>query len=61
MPDAKLTPLHLGVFLASPGDVADERNLARRLLKDELPYHPFLRGRVTFDIVSLDEVERVAV
>jgi hypothetical protein len=26
--------------------------LVRRLLKDELPYKPFLQNRVTFDIVS---------
>ena len=45
-------PLHLRVFLSSPGDVADERALARRVLKDELPYDPFLRGQVTFDAVS---------
>jgi hypothetical protein len=49
------TPQHLRVFLASPGDVADERALMRRLLKDELPYDPFLRGRVTFDVVSWDD------
>jgi hypothetical protein len=54
MSRAKPTPHHLRVFLASPGDVADERALVRRLLKDELPYDPFLRGRVTFDIVSWD-------
>src|SRR4051794_22797060 len=48
-------PEHLRVFLASPGDVADERALARHLLKDELPYDPFLRGRVTFDVVSWDD------
>jgi hypothetical protein len=48
-------PLHLRVFLASPGDVADERALARHLLKDELPYDVFLRDRVTFDIVSWDD------
>jgi hypothetical protein len=47
-------PQYLRVFLSSPGDVADERGLARRLLKDELPYDPFLRGRVTFDVVSWD-------
>ena len=40
------------VFLSSPGDVAEERELARRLLKDELPTDPFLRGRLTFDLVS---------
>jgi hypothetical protein len=55
MPDVKLAPLHLRVFLDSPGDVADERALVRRLLKEELPYDPFLRGRVTFDIVSWDD------
>ena len=27
-------PLYLRVFISSPGDVADERNLARRLLKE---------------------------
>src|SRR5918997_4897021 len=43
------------VFLSSPGDVADERALARHLLKDELPYDPFLRGRVAFDVVSWDD------
>ena len=35
-------PLHLKVFLSSPGDVAAERELARRLIKDELPYDPLL-------------------
>ena len=43
MPHAQPTPLHLRVFLASSGDVADERALVRRLLKDELPYDPFPR------------------
>ena len=43
------------VFLSSPGDVADERALARRLLKEELPYDPLLRGRVTLEVVSWDD------
>jgi hypothetical protein len=47
--------MHLRVFVSSPGDVAEERNLTRSLLKDELPYRPFLRGRVTFDVVSWDD------
>src|SRR3954451_7297912 len=55
MSSAMPTPEHLRVFLASPGDVADERALVRKLLKDELPYDVFLRGRVTFDIVSWDD------
>ena len=42
------------VFLSSPGDVGDERALARHLLNDELRYDPFLRGRVTFEVVSWD-------
>ena len=42
-------PQHLRVFLSSPGDVTEEHELARRLLKDELPVDAFLRGRVTFD------------
>jgi tetratricopeptide (TPR) repeat protein len=48
-------PLHLKVFLSSPGDVAAERELARRLIKDELAYDPLLRGRVTFDVFSWDD------
>src|SRR3954452_5150686 len=55
MSPAMPTPQHLRVFLASPGDVADERALVRRLLKDDLPVDPFLRGRVTFDVVSWDD------
>jgi hypothetical protein len=37
--------LQLRVFLASPGDVADERAAVRRLLQ-ELPHNPLVRGRV---------------
>jgi hypothetical protein len=48
-------PRQIRVFLSSPGDVADERALARRLLKDELPYDPLLRGRVIFEVVSWDD------
>src|SRR5687768_14030877 len=55
MSPAMPAPLHLRVFLASPGDVADERALVRHLLKDELPYDPLLRGHVTFDVVSWDD------
>jgi hypothetical protein len=51
----KLSMRVLRVFLSSPGDVAEERAVARRLLKDELPYDPFLRGRVAFEVVSWDD------
>jgi hypothetical protein len=55
MSPAMPTPTHIRVFLASPGDVADERALARRLIKEELPYDPFVQDRVTFTIVSWDD------
>jgi HEAT repeat protein len=48
-------PQHLRVFLASPGDVADERALARRLIEKELPSDPLLHGQVTFEVVSWDD------
>jgi hypothetical protein len=43
------------VFLSSPGDVTDERALARRILKEELSYDPFLRSQVAFEAVSWDD------
>lgn len=46
-------PRHLRVFLSSPGDVAAERVIARRILST-LPYDPFLRGRITIEIVAWD-------
>src|SRR3954447_17345181 len=58
MPHAIPTPQYrrvFRVFLSSPGDVTDERALARHLLKDELPYEAFLRGRVMFEPVSWDD------
>lgn len=46
-------PRHLHIFLSSPGDVAEERATAKRVLSD-FPYDPLLRGRVTIDIVAWD-------
>ena len=46
-------PRHLRVFLASPGDVAEERDLAFKVLW-ELQHDPFLRGQVTFEAVAWD-------
>lgn len=43
------------IFLSSPGDVQAERDIARELIKDVLPYSPFIRGRATFDVVSWDD------
>jgi Domain of unknown function (DUF4062) len=48
-----LEPTHLRVFLSSPSDVAAERAIARSIL-GRLPYDPFLRGRITIEIVAWD-------
>ncbi len=47
-------PLHLRVFLASPGDVGEERRAARELMEIVLPKDPLLPCRVTFDVVAWD-------
>jgi HEAT repeat protein len=47
-------PKTLRVFISSPGDVANERFLVRQLLR-ELPYDPFLRGNIAFDVISYDD------
>ena len=52
-------PLHLKVFLSSPGDVAAERELARRLIKDELPYDPLL-AEMGVPAVSMNLVDWLA-
>lgn len=56
--NASRSPLHLRVFLASPGDVADERVLALRVLAlrvlEELQYDPLLRGKITAETVAWD-------
>lgn len=44
----------LRVFLASPGDVGEERALARQVLA-ELPYDRFVRWRVVFEVVAWDQ------
>jgi HEAT repeat protein len=41
------------VFLSSPGDVADERAIAREVL-ERIPYEPALRGRVAIEVVAWD-------
>ena len=54
-------PLHLKIFLSSPGDVADERQAIVRLIKDELPYDELIRGHATFDVLAWDDrAQRVA-
>ncbi len=48
------SPRQLRIFLASPGDVADERALALNVI-GTLPYDPFLRGKVALDAVAWDK------
>jgi hypothetical protein len=42
------------VFLASPGDVVDERVRALKTLGD-LQYNPLLRGKITVETVAWDK------
>ena len=54
--DHRLAPRrHIQIFLSSPGDVADERQIARDLIKDVLSVDPFIRDRATFDVISWDD------
>jgi formylglycine-generating enzyme required for sulfatase activity len=45
------SPLHLKVFIGSPADVNDERQLAWNALT-QLPYRPAFRGKVSFEAVA---------
>ncbi len=45
---------HLRIFLASPGDVANERALALKVIEG-LAYDAFLRGKVTLETVAWDK------
>ncbi|HMI93169.1 MAG TPA: hypothetical protein VK509_17480, partial [Polyangiales bacterium] len=47
-------PLHLRIFLSSPGDVAEERAVGRSLLA-ELPRRPWARGRITIETIAWDD------
>ena len=53
-PTAAAKPLHLRVFLASPGDVSQERALALQVL-GEIPYDPLLSGQATIETVAWDQ------
>lgn len=49
-------PLPVRVFLSSPGDVAEERRVARRVL-EKFSRRPLLLNKVTIDVVSWDDPE----
>jgi hypothetical protein len=53
------TPRHVRAFLASPGDVAEERRTARELLL-RLGREPLIRGRFTIEVVSWDDPDAPA-
>ena len=52
-------PLHLRVFLSSPGDVGEERRIARELI-DEVARQPLLKGQVTFEVIAYDDPDAPA-
>ena len=54
MPSASPPHLRLRVFLASPGDVEEERKAARELMEIVLPKDAFLPNPVSFDVVAWD-------
>ena len=49
-----MAPKHLKIFLSSPGDVAEERRLALKLIRD-IPNEPFPKGRVTLEVIAWDD------
>jgi hypothetical protein len=46
-------PRHIRVFVSSPSDVFEERQIAREML-ERLPYDPLIRGKMTIDVVAWD-------
>jgi hypothetical protein len=52
-------PHHLRVFLSSPGDVADERRIAREVI-DAVARQTLLKGRVTFEVIAYDDPDAPA-
>jgi tetratricopeptide (TPR) repeat protein len=53
--DKRLSPRHFHVFLSSPGDVGEERRIVEDVIQTRLAKDAFLRGRVTFDVISWDD------
>src|SRR5512143_62066 len=47
-------PRHVRIFLASPGDVSEERRVTRELL-ERLGREPFVRRDFTIEVVSWDD------
>ena len=47
-------PLHIRIFLSSPGDLTDERKIARQVI-DQLGYDPAFYGKITFGFVAWEQ------
>jgi hypothetical protein len=43
------------IFLSSPGDVADERKIARELIEGELRKHPSYRDHLNLQAIAWDD------
>src|ERR1700761_3764439 len=54
MSDRPDTAAVLRVFLASPGDVDEERAYIRELLESRLPRDPWLQHAVSFQLIAWD-------
>ena len=52
-------PVTLSIFLSSPGDVPEERELARKVMR-ALEGSPLLKGRVRFEVISWDDAYAAA-
>jgi WD40 repeat protein len=52
-------PVHLRIFVSSPGDVPEERRLAREMI-EAVARQPLLKGQVTFDVISYDDADAPA-
>jgi hypothetical protein len=53
-PARRKVPL-VRIFLSSPGEVAEERTLARQLIDAELPKLRFLSGRLALELIAWDD------
>ena len=51
--DGRVLVRPITIFLSSPGDLADERGIARAVV-DRLRYDPFLRGKVALEVLAWD-------
>ena len=49
------TPLHLRIFLSSPGDVKQEREWAISYIKSDLQYLSHFSGEVTIELIAWDD------